>query len=345
MAAVMATLAGLPPAIRRSSRARMAGLWRVAVRVGMYRALRRLARPPMTMRRPRKVPLSRLTGATPTRLAMRRRSSLPSSGSSAMSVRAEVLPMPGTEASSSSVSRQAGRRAPRRRDRFRSGRAPSAARLVGLERRTRFACGAGGGAGSCCRSSRRSGGAGRPARRVCACLVRQGRGWVGIASANWAIASASRRSGLASRPVARAKSRIWRGLITAKGARRRRARRRRSPRTAGRLEHDQVRAESEALDERREPGAVAGDGEASAEGRKCTTADPWRFDADEHRPQRNAPMTRPCESGSPVGGPSDCWARELQRDGAPNSATGSITPGRNGLPSAAKLAARGELGN
>ena len=37
------------------------------------------------------------------------------------------------------------------------------------------------------------------------------------ASAKWAIAAASRASVLASRPVARAKSRIWRGLTTASG--------------------------------------------------------------------------------------------------------------------------------
>ena len=55
------------------------GLRRMAVRVGMYRALRTLARPPRTMRRPRKVPLSRLTGATPTRLAILRRSRVPGS--------------------------------------------------------------------------------------------------------------------------------------------------------------------------------------------------------------------------------------------------------------------------
>ena len=80
----------------------------MAVKVGMYRAVRTLARPPMTMRRPRKQPLSRLIGATPTKAAILRRSRLPSSGSSAIKVRAEVLPMPGTEASRSSAARQAG---------------------------------------------------------------------------------------------------------------------------------------------------------------------------------------------------------------------------------------------
>src|SRR3712207_2250771 len=58
----------------------MAGLRRMAGRVGLYSAARTLARPPITMRRPRRVPLSRLTGAMPARLAMRRRSRVPSSG-------------------------------------------------------------------------------------------------------------------------------------------------------------------------------------------------------------------------------------------------------------------------
>ena len=80
----------------------------MAVKVGMYRAVRTLARPPMTMRRPRKQPLARLIGATPTSAAISRRSRRPSSGSSAIKVRAEVLPMPGTEASRSSAARQAG---------------------------------------------------------------------------------------------------------------------------------------------------------------------------------------------------------------------------------------------
>ena len=66
------------------------------------------ARPPQTVRLPLSVPLSRLNGATPTRAAIFLRSRVPSSGSSAMRVRAVTSPMPGTLLSRSSVSRQAG---------------------------------------------------------------------------------------------------------------------------------------------------------------------------------------------------------------------------------------------
>ena len=86
----------------------MTGFHRAALTVAMKRAFRTVVRPPMIMRRPRIAPLSRLMGATPTKAAMRRRSSKPSSGSSAISVRAVIGPMPGTEASRSSVSRQTG---------------------------------------------------------------------------------------------------------------------------------------------------------------------------------------------------------------------------------------------
>src|SRR6185312_1667975 len=68
------------------------------------------ARPPMIIRRPRKAPLSRAIGARPASAAMRRRSSRPRSGRSAMSVPAVTGPMPGTERSRSSVSRQTGGR-------------------------------------------------------------------------------------------------------------------------------------------------------------------------------------------------------------------------------------------
>ena len=86
----------------------MRGLRRIAVRVAMNRTRRTEPRPPRIMRRPRSVPLSRLNGARPTRAAMRRRSNRPSSGSSAISVKAVIGPTPGTEVSRFSVSRQAG---------------------------------------------------------------------------------------------------------------------------------------------------------------------------------------------------------------------------------------------
>src|SRR5438034_328893 len=63
----------------------MPGLWRLATRAAMYRALRTRPRPPQTMRLPRHVPLSQLSGASPTKLAMRLRSSRPSSGTWASS--------------------------------------------------------------------------------------------------------------------------------------------------------------------------------------------------------------------------------------------------------------------
>jgi hypothetical protein len=77
---------------------RMAGFPRAALTVAMNRAFRMEVRPPMIMRRPRMAPLSRLMGATPTKAPTRRRSSSPSSGSSAISVRAVIGPMPGTHA-------------------------------------------------------------------------------------------------------------------------------------------------------------------------------------------------------------------------------------------------------
>ena len=58
----------------------MTGLWRLATNAPMYKAARTRARPPQTVRLPLRVPLSRLKGATPTRAAICRRSSVPSSG-------------------------------------------------------------------------------------------------------------------------------------------------------------------------------------------------------------------------------------------------------------------------
>src|SRR5688572_28976967 len=51
----------------------MAGFQRMAVRAAMYRTLRTFLLPPAMARWPREAPLSRLTGATPTRAATRRR--------------------------------------------------------------------------------------------------------------------------------------------------------------------------------------------------------------------------------------------------------------------------------
>ena len=85
----------------------MAGLERTAERVARYSPARTGARPPQQARVPRKVPLSRLKGATPTRAAMAFRSSVPSSGSSRMRVAAVTGPIPLTVRSRASASRQA----------------------------------------------------------------------------------------------------------------------------------------------------------------------------------------------------------------------------------------------
>jgi hypothetical protein len=57
---------------------------------------------------PRAVPLSRLIGATPTRLAISRRENSPSSGIAAISRCAVIGPMPGTLCNRLSVTRQSG---------------------------------------------------------------------------------------------------------------------------------------------------------------------------------------------------------------------------------------------
>ena len=80
----------------------------MAERVAMYRAFRTSVRPPAMVRLPRIWPESRLTGATPTRAAIRRRSSWPSSGRSAIRVREVTSPTPGTDVSRSSAARQIG---------------------------------------------------------------------------------------------------------------------------------------------------------------------------------------------------------------------------------------------
>ena len=99
----------------------------------MYRTLRTAARPPAIMRRPRKVPLSRLIGATPTRAAISSAvEALPVPAAWASRVRAVVEPIPGTLFSrSSSLLARPGCRGPPGRGRFRCRRVPSAARRGG----------------------------------------------------------------------------------------------------------------------------------------------------------------------------------------------------------------------
>ena len=80
MQAVRASFLGFPAASSRWWKSRMTGLKRLATNALMYRGARTRARPPQTVRLPRRVPLSRLKGATLTRAATCRRSSVPSSG-------------------------------------------------------------------------------------------------------------------------------------------------------------------------------------------------------------------------------------------------------------------------
>lgn len=57
-------------------------------------------------------------------------------------------------------------------------------------------------------------------------------------------------------------------------------------------------------------------------------------------------MTRPCEHGLASRPPKRrSGLKSVWVDGAPSSDTGPLAPGDHGLPSTAKLAARGELGN
>jgi hypothetical protein len=73
----------------------MTGLQRTAARVLMYKTERTSARPPQTDRFPLYWPLSRLSGATPTKWATSRRFSDPSSGNPASSVTDNTGPTPG----------------------------------------------------------------------------------------------------------------------------------------------------------------------------------------------------------------------------------------------------------
>ena len=74
----------------------------------MYNTVRTCARPPQIVRRPRRVPLSQLRGATPTKAAICCRVSVPNSGSSSSNVRAHTGPMPGALCNRSSFSRHSG---------------------------------------------------------------------------------------------------------------------------------------------------------------------------------------------------------------------------------------------
>ena len=74
----------------------------------MLGQIRKDALPPPIMLLPFQRPDCRVNGARPAKLAISRRFSVPSSGSSARKVRAKVLPTPGTVIRRSSFSRHAG---------------------------------------------------------------------------------------------------------------------------------------------------------------------------------------------------------------------------------------------
>lgn len=74
----------------------------------MYNVERTWARPPQTVRLPRSVPLSRWKGATPTKAAIWRRWSVPSSGSSAKRLTEVTCPTPGTPWSKRSLASHRG---------------------------------------------------------------------------------------------------------------------------------------------------------------------------------------------------------------------------------------------
>ena len=86
----------------------MAGLTREALRVAMYKTARRCDLPPQTVRLPRNRPLSRFNGATPTKAAIWRRDSVPSSGRPVIRLTESTWPTPGTLRSKSSFSRHTG---------------------------------------------------------------------------------------------------------------------------------------------------------------------------------------------------------------------------------------------
>ena len=94
--AMMATILGFPFATRRSKKAFRTGLCRLATMAPMKRAVRTAVRPPPMKLLPRHWPDWRVNGARPASAAIFLRSRVPSSGSSAMSVRAMIDPTPGT---------------------------------------------------------------------------------------------------------------------------------------------------------------------------------------------------------------------------------------------------------
>ena len=142
----------------------------MAVRQAMSSGARTSTRPPWTRRLPRKPPLSRFMGATPARAAIWWRSTVPSSGSSTISVRATTSPMPGTLLSRSCLAQNTGLRSISL-SMARSIRARSASRLRRIVWNERRASGSAGRCRRAAASARASGsglGSGRTAAAQCA---------------------------------------------------------------------------------------------------------------------------------------------------------------------------------
>jgi hypothetical protein len=188
----------------------------MAESVAIYRQVRTLARPPQIARLPRSCPLSQLKGATPTNAAIFLRLRVPNSGNSAMRVTARTRPTPGTERNKSSFSRQTG--LSRKRDwiswsmsfnlfssQSMCSWTPGCNCLWVRESRFFSATSI---SSSCRRRTSQAW-----SWRTCSSGKHRGSGWT--ASAKRASIRASIWSVLASRPKDLAKSRAWRGLMTA----------------------------------------------------------------------------------------------------------------------------------
>ena len=186
----------------------------------MYKTARTVPRPPQMQRRPRCMPLSRLSGATPTRAASCFLPRVPSSGTSERRVRERTLPTPVTLRRSLSFSLQADDflTALSRSLSMSSSCCCSHLMVLLIAVRTVFE---GGAAVSRFFSAviisttwrRRT----TSASSSCVCSSRSGRTSGRMRSANRASTAASIASVLASCPVALAKSLTWRGFTATTG--------------------------------------------------------------------------------------------------------------------------------
>ena len=184
----------------------------------MYKAERTDALPPQTVRLPRNRPLSRLWGATPTSEAISLRFNRPSSGRCASSMVDATGPTPGTLRSRSSLACQRGLDW--------MNRSSSSLRSLSSFSSQAMCCLIPGWTCTVAFGRRFLSAVIIPTtwrRRAMSprssCSLSPGRGRTGgfTASPNRASTTASMASVFASLPVARAKSRTWRGLTTATG--------------------------------------------------------------------------------------------------------------------------------